>query len=352
MEKIILVFILPLLLLGGIAGDQVNKAKEPVADTQADKDLMNKAHLFFQVLPLEALNPENVASLEKIKLGKVLYFDKRLSLHETQSCNTCHNLATYGVDNLPTSPGDNGLLGTRNSPTVLNAAFKGLQFWDGRNKDVEEQAGGPILNPVEMAITDEQLLIDRLQHVDFYQKLFKDAYPNEENPFTYKNIRNSIAAFERTLITPSAFDSFLGGDMAAMTEQEKSGLNTFIDQGCIACHTGNVLGGNMYQKFGLFGNYADLTGSKRIDYGKFDVTKNEADKFMFYVPALRNVEKTFPYFHDGSVADLSDAIRIMGKAELNKDLSADQIADILVFMKSLTGKVPAGAADTPVELLN
>lgn len=348
----LLLMLLPALFFLGCAGGQDKKEKTDKSTeiSQADKDLLVKAQAFFKVMPPEAPNPENVITDAKVKLGKILYYDNRLSMNNTQSCNTCHNIATYGVDNLPTSPGDNGIPGTRNSPTVFNAAFKGAQFWDGRNKDVEEQAGGPILNPAEMAIPSEHFLIERLKGVEMYQQLFADAFPEEEDNLTYKNVQNAIGAFERTLLTPSAFDDYLANDHTALNAQEKRGLSTFIDQGCIVCHTGSMLGGTMLQKFALFGNYWDLTGSEAIDYGKFTETKVEADKFMFYVPLLRNVEKTAPYFHDGSVADLGETVKIMAKTELNRDLNEEQIADIVAFLNTLTGEISAEAATVPVEL--
>jgi len=352
MKKITLLLMLPAFVFFSCMGNQEKKeTKEKTTEvSQADKDLLAKAQMFFKVLPTEAPNPENALTDAKIKLGKILYYDNRLSKDETQSCNTCHNIATYGVDNLATSPGDNGIPGTRNSPTVFNAALKGAQFWDGRNKDVEEQAGGPILNPAEMAIPNEQFLIDRLKKVEMYQNLFAETYADEEDPFTYKNIRHAIAAFERTLLTPSKFDNYLSNDVNALNDQEKKGLKTFMDQSCIACHTGSLLGGSMLQKFALFGDYWELTGSSNVDYGKFEETKVESDKFMFYVPILRNIEKTAPYFHDGSVTDLRMAIKIMGKTELNKDLTAEQVEDIFVFMTALTGQTPAEAAVIPTEL--
>ena len=255
MKKLKFIFILPLAFLIACSGGNSKKEKtdkKEVKVSQADKDLLQKAQMFFKVLPSEAPNPENEITDAKVKLGKVLYYDNRLSKDQTQSCNTCHNIATYGVDELPVSPGDDGTLGTRNSPTVFNAALKGAQFWDGRNKDVEEQAGGPILNPVEMAIPSEQFLIDRLKGVDFYKALFANAYPGEADPITYKNIRYAIAAFERTLLTPAKFDDYLKGDVNVLNEQEKNGMKAFMDQGCIACHTGSLLGGTMLQKFPLF----------------------------------------------------------------------------------------------------
>lgn len=350
MKKLFLL-LLPFIMFacGGQQQTKENTENTKVV-SQADKDLLQKAQTFFKMLPADALNPENELTDSKVKLGKILYYDNRLSKEQTQSCNTCHNIATYGVDNLPTSPGDNKIPGTRNSPTVLNAALKGAQFWDGRNKDVEEQAGGPILNPAEMAIPNEQFLIDRLKEVDTYQKLFAKAFPNEKDPFTYKNIRFAIAAFERTLLTPSAFDKFLAGNVDALNETQKNGMKTFIDQGCIACHSGAMIGGSMLQKFPLFGEYGDYLDATKIDYGKFTETKVETDKFMFYVPSLRNVEKTAPYLHNGEISDLGATIKIMAKSELNKELSDEQVSDMIAFMNSLTGVIPAGADVLPDEL--
>ena len=280
----------------------------------------------------------------------MLYFDKRLSKDGNISCNSCHNLAAGGVDNLPTSPGDDGTLGDRNSPTVLNAAYHSTQFWDGRMKDVEEQAGGPILNPVEMAIPSEEFLIDRLSKVDTYKKLFAEAYPESNSPITYWNIQKAIAAFERTLVTPSRFDDYLNGESQALTIAEKEGLRSFMDAGCISCHNGKMLGGDSFQKFGQFKDYWHYTGSTHIDEGRFAVTNNESDKFMFKVPSLRNVQVTGPYFHDGSVADLSEAIDIMAEINLNKKLSKEKIEKIKVFLRSLTGNLPEATAKAPKEL--
>ncbi len=317
---------------------------------QTENELLTKANTFFKVLPKVAENPENVITDEKVKLGKILYYDTRLSKEGTQSCNTCHNLATYGVDNLPTSPGDNGGDGTRNSPTVLNAALQFVQFWDGREPDVEAQAGGPVLNPVEMAMPDEKFVMDRLLKAEMYPQLFKAAFPDEENPVTYDNLKKAIGAFERTLITPSKFDEFLAGNETALNEQEQKGLQTFIEVGCTTCHVGENLGGTMYQKFGLFGSYAEHLKTEAIDNGKFDVTQKEGDRFFFKVPILRNVEKTAPYFHDGSVASLEEATKVMAKLQLNKDLTDEQVKDLVVFMNALTGEVPADVQTVPAEL--
>ena len=296
--------------------------------------------MFFGKLPTVAENAKNPITKEKITLGKKLYFDNRLSKDNTQSCNTCHNLETYGVDNEPLSKGNNGELGGRNSPTTLNAALHITQFWDGREPDVEAQAGGPVLNPVEMAMPSEEFVVNRLSKIDEYVELFKIAFPDEEKSITYENMKKAIGAFERKLITPSKFDDYLAGNNDAINEEEKKGLETFINSGCTTCHSGSLLGGSMYQKFGLTVNYWEYTNSKNIDNGRFDVTKNEADKYIFKVPSLRNITKTFPYFHDGSVNDLSEAVSIMGKTELNKDLTDKEIESIVAFLQTLTGVLP------------
>lgn len=320
-----------------------SKEKEEVATEEAIdlNALSESAGIFFGTLPVEAVSEKNALTDEKILLGQTLYFDKRLSKDGTQSCNTCHNLATYGVDNQPTSMGDDGTsFGTRNSPTVLNAALHFKQFWDGRAEDVEEQAGMPITNPVEMAIPNEEFLIERLNGIEGYAPLFADAFPDDEVPLTYDNLELAIGAFERKLITPSRFDKFQTGDMQALSGKEQKGLDTFIEVGCIQCHMGNAFGGGIYQKVGLYGNYSDFKTPKVVDEGRFEVTGNENDKNSFKVPSLRNIDKTGPYFHDGQVDDLAEVIRIMGKIQLNKDLTDKQVSDMMSFLEALTGEVP------------
>lgn len=294
----------------------------------------------FEALPKNASNSENKKTAQKVALGHRLYYDTQLSLTGNNSCNSCHNLATYGVDNKPTSTGDNGGNGDRNSPTVLNAALHASQFWDGRAKDVEEQAGMPILNPVEMAIPSEDFLITRLKGIPSYVEEFKVAYPNDEESLTYKNLQKAIGLFERELLTPSRFDQFLAGNDSALTLQEKKGFISFNLNGCVSCHSGAVLGGQQLQKFGLFEDYVKLTGSEHVDYGKFQSSGEEKDKFIFKVPSLRNIEKTAPYFHDGSVGELEDAVQVMAKTQLGKTLSQSEVENITAFLKSLTGTVP------------
>ena len=324
-------------------------AQQKSAEVTNEQELIKKANALFGVLPAEAPNPDNTITAEKVALGKVLFYDARLSEKGNVSCNSCHNLAAYGVDNEPTSDGDDGIKGDRNSPTVLNAALGFVQFWDGRAEDVEEQAGGPIVNPVEMGIHDKAVLEERLAAIGGYRELFSAAFPGDPQPVTFEHVQQAIAAFERTLITPAPFDDYLSGKPEALTDQEKKGLELFISNGCTSCHTGVLLGGSMYQKFGLFAPYHTLTGSEKDDPGRAAVTNNEADKHQFKVPTMRNVAETYPYFHDGSVEDLEEAIRIMAKLQLDKDLPEDQVEDIAAFLKSLTGSVP-DEAKTPPEM--
>lgn len=327
----------------------LEKARQKASGAAAaEKDeVLTKAQVYFGALPELASNDANPITPEKVALGQTLYYDKRLSKDGNISCNSCHNLESHGVDNLPTSPGDLGKNGDRNSPTVLNAAFHTSQFWDGRAKDVEEQAGMPIMNPVEMNIPSKEFLVERLKGIAIYGELFKAAYPKSEDPITYDNLQNAIGAFERTLVTPGRIDDYLKGDVSAITQQEKKGLVAFIETGCITCHMGPQFGGQLNQKFGLFGNYWEFTGSDKIDDGLATQTGKDGDKYIFKTPGLRNVTKTQPYFHDGSIADLSEAVKIMAKLQLNKELTEEQVNDITAFLKTLEGEVPENARKIP-----
>lgn len=301
-------------------------------------ELMKKAlGIFKSISTIEyASIPQN-----KIDLGKKLFFDNTLSKNGTISCNSCHNLASFGVDNKSFSLGDTKELGGRNSPSVIYASLHAMQFWDGRAKDVEEQAGGPLLNPVEHSLPNKEFLEQKLRAITEYQTLFKTVYPNDKEPITFANITNAIGAFERQLNPTNKFDDYLDGNENAINEQEKKGLTAFVDNGCTTCHSGVAIGGQLMQKFGLYGDYAKLTNSKKIDKGLFDRTQKEGDQFIFKVPSLRNVEKTYPYFHDGSVASLKETIKIMGKLQVNKDLSDNDIENIEAYLKTLTADVEA-----------
>lgn len=341
--------------------ENVNASKVKMSDE--DKALFDLAANYFEPIPDIVPNVDNPVMAAKTELGRMLYFDTRLSLSNSISCNSCHNLSTYGVDNNPVSVGFAGQLGVRNSPTVLNAALHFSQFWDGRAKDVEEQATGPVMNPVEMAMPHEDVATERIASIPEYVDMFKSAFPGEEPAVTLNNIGNAIGAFERLLLTPGPFNSFLKGDGAALNEKEKKGLDLFIRTGCIICHTGPALGARNFQKFGhQVEPYWDYTGSKKPDEGLFEVTGKEADKFKFKVPSLLNIVRTYPYFHDGSVWDLREANRIIAKTQLKRDLSDEELDLITSWMQSLTGKIsedvlqlpilPASTKDTPKPVMS
>jgi cytochrome c peroxidase len=296
------------------------------------------AAIFKPAVPEVVKADANPITPEKIALGRMLYYENRISLSQSISCNTCHALDKYGIDprtQNATSEGHNGQFGGRNSPTVYNAAGHIAQFWDGRAADVEAQAQGPVLNPVEMAMPDPEYVIKVLKSIPGYVDAFKAAFPGEADPVTYDNFGKAVGAFERKLTTPGKWDQFLGGDTAALSDAEKSGLATFVSAGCITCHMGTYLGGQMYQKTGLIQPWPN-----QKDQGRFDVTKNDADKMMFKVPSLRNIARTAPYFHDGSVADLGEAVRLMATHQLGKDLSDADVDSIVTFLNALTGQIP------------
>lgn len=316
------------------------EAAAPETTADPEEVLWEAATLRFEPLPPPMPEPADEVAMARIELGRKLYTDTRLSKDGNISCDSCHGLRSFGVDNLPKSPGDTGELGGRNSPTVLNAALNISQFWDGRAADVEEQAGMPILNPVEMAIPSEEFLIERLSKVEEYGPLFAAAFPEADEPLTYENLTRAIGAFERTLLTPSRFDDYLTGERDALVGDEKEGLDLFIQIGCTTCHNGVNVGATSFQKFGLTGDYWELTGSAHIDEGRKEVTGAEEDLYVFRVPTLRNVEKTGPYFHDGSVTELDEAVRIMGKLQLARDLTEDEVSRLVAFLESLTGELP------------
>ncbi len=321
-----------------------------------DAKLLEQARQYFKPLPKVAESKENPVTPEKVQLGKMLYYEPRLSKSGWISCNSCHNIATYGVDNLPTSIGHRWALGPRNAPTTLNAALHVAQFWDGRAKDVEEQAKGPILNPIEMAMDSPEEVVKRLKSIPEYVELFKKAFPNEKDPLNYENVAKAIAAFERTLMTPSRFDKFLKGDLNALTRKEKEGLKVFMEVGCASCHNGPAVGGNSFAKFGVVEAYWEATRdfvtldkpTMPMDVGKFAVTHKKEDLYVFKVPSLRNISRTYPYFHDGSVWNLEDAVQVMAKVQLGKELSQDQVDKIVAFLKALDGEIPKEALELPV----
>jgi cytochrome c peroxidase len=303
------------------------------AQAEGNADLQARAQALFGTPPAVAESPSNPITDAKVRLGRTLYYDPRLSASNTISCNSCHQLDRYGVDNEATSPGHAGTRGERNSPTVYNAAFHFAQFWDGRAATVEEQAKGPILNPVEMGMAADTDVVAKLRAIPGYAPLFTAAFPGVAEPITYDNIALAIGAFERRLTTPAPFDRYLAGDTNALTAQQQQGLAKFIDTGCIICHTGPLLGGAMYQKLGLVKPY------QTADIGRAKATGNPADTGLFKVPSLRNVEQTHPYFHDGGVTSLPQAVATMAEYQLGKTLSSEDVTLIVAFLQSLTGTV-------------
>lgn len=325
-------------------------AMSSAAFADADSDLLAQAQGIFKPLPtFDEMQKVKKVTDAQIKLGQALFYDPRLSADQVQACNTCHNLATYGVDNQSFSKGVTGGFGGRNAPSVLNSSLFIAQFWDGRAKDVEEQAGGPMLNPAEMAMPNEAAVEKVLRSIPGYQPMFDAAFGKSANNVNFKNATAAIGAFERTLLTPTRFDQYLRGDVNALNKEEKAGLKAFIDVGCVACHTGVGMGGDQYQKFGLVdGPYWKFTGSKKPDEGRFEVTKSDADMNVFRVPGLRNVARTYPYFHDGSVWSLEKAVEIMGQAQLGQKMKAKDVKSIVTFLNALTGEVSAQARTMPI----
>lgn len=280
------------------------------------------------------ISPPKAVDLGKVELGKKLYFDPRLSKSGFISCNSCHNLSRGGSDNIPTSIGDKWQKGPINSPTVLNSSLNLAQFWDGRAADLKAQAGGPIANPGEMAFS-HTLAIDMLASIPAYVREFKMVFGKDK--IDIDQVTSAIAEFEKTLVTPnSRFDQWMLGKSDAMTKDELAGYKLFNESGCVACHNGPNLGGNSFQKMGVVEAYK---GNAGVD-GRAAVTGKDADRFNFKVPTLRNVEMTYPYFHDGAANTLTEAVDTMGRLQLGKKFTKAENAQIVAFLKTLTGDQP------------
>ena len=286
--------------------------------------------------PIQPIPAVKVTNPALVELGKKLYFDPRLSKSGFISCNSCHNLSMGGTDNIRTSIGDKWQQGPINAPTVLNSSLNVAQFWDGRAADLKAQAGGPIANPGEMAFT-HTLALGVLESIPAYQREFKQVFGKDK--ITINEVTLAIAEFEKTLVTPnSRFDQWLLGKKDALTADELAGYKLFKDSGCTACHNGPAVGGNSFQKMGIVEPYKGNT--KGVE-GRAGVTGKDADRFNFKVPTLRNVEMTYPYFHDGAANTLTEAVDVMGRLQLGKKFSKDENAKIVSFLKTLTGDQPA-----------
>ena len=315
----------------------------------SDNDLLMQAQALFKPLPKDMGTPENPVREDRVVLGRQLFFDPRLSLDGTVSCARCHLPALYGTDALKLPRGAEDRLNPRNAPTVLNAALQFVQHWRGDRKSVEDQATQAIVGHVSFGNPDYESAMAKLDAVG-YRPLFAKVFPGEKQPLTPDNWGRAIGAYERTLVTPAPFDAYLLGQPDAMSAEQKQGLRKFIGFGCAGCHGGMLVGGAMYQKFGLVKSYWTATNSKQVDKGRFDVTHDEADLYVFKVPSLRNVAMTPPYFHDGSVEALPEAVRIMADLQLARKLEDDDVRQLVAFLNSLTGKLPEAYAAVPVLL--
>jgi len=319
------------LALGGAAA-----AANPAA---ADETLTQARGLFKPIPATAPALPGNPATPAKIELGKALFFDPRLSESHAISCNSCHSIGMGGVDMLETSIGHRWQRGGRNAPTVLNSVFNTAQFWDGRAKDLEEQAGGPMGNPIEMA-SNAKHVIEQITKIPGYKPLFEAAFPGESDPIVIGNVTKAIAVFETTLITPnSPFDKYLSGDETALDANQKAGLAMFMEKGCSTCHNGVNVGGGMYAPFGV----VEKPGADFLppaDKGRFEVTKSVDDQYVYKVPTLRNIVLTPPYFHTGKAWDLKQAVAVMGSAQLGAKLADDEVSKIVAFLGGLTGEQP------------
>ncbi|MCC6774940.1 MAG: c-type cytochrome [Gemmatimonadaceae bacterium] len=289
----------------------------------------------FAPLPVVVELPGQPATEAQVSLGRALFHEPLLSDGHDVSCNSCHALNAWGTDGRRVSLGHDGRAGTRNAPTEYNAAGHLAQFWDGRARDVEAQANGPILNPIEVGMPDSAAVLAHLRASPMYVAAFRAAFPAERDPISYDNAGRAIGAFERGLVTPAPWDRFLAGDSTAFTTEQRRGLRSFLNAGCQSCHAGINVGGDRFMKAGLINAWPC-----QADSGRYHVTNNPNDRFLFKVPSLRNIANTGPYFHDGSVADLSEAVRMMAHHQLGKDLTPEQVRAIVAYLGSLTGTLP------------
>jgi cytochrome c peroxidase len=310
--------------------------------------VLSQAKSLFGSLPRVIESRDNPITPEKVELGKMLFYDTRISVDGTVSCFKCHWINLYATDGLRKSIGNNYKLNPRNAPTVFNAAGQISEHWIGNRTSVEDQAKQALIGPPSYGLASYEDAMKKLKAIKGYSLLFQKTFPGENDPVSADNFGKAVGAFERTLVTPSRFDDFVRGNAKALTQKEQNGLKTFMETGCSGCHNSPYVGGQMFQKFGLTQPYWNLTHSPEPDSGRYTVTKNVADIYVFKVPPLRNVAMTAPYFHDGSVDHLLDAVKIMAQLQLGKTLTDAQAEDIVTFLNSLTGQIPYEALKVPV----
>jgi cytochrome c peroxidase len=327
----------------GEAGTELEAPTEAPKKTISPAALFDRARPLLGATPLQADNPANPLTTAKIDLGRILYYDPRLSKGQTFSCSTCHDLAAYGIDTRQrdggrarTSEGHRKQFGERNTPTVYHAAFALAQFWDGRAADVEQQAQMPITNPVEMAMADPASVLAVLRSIPGYEALFKAAFPDDAEPVTFENLGKAIGAFERKLVTLAPFDRFMKGEPAALDDDQLRGLDLFLEVGCTQCHTGPSIGGTQFQKLGSVKPWPDL-----VDSGREKHTGSPADRYFFKVPTLRNVTETGPWLHDGSITTIEKMVQLMAEHQTSRGKLTDEETRLLVaFLGSLKGEIP------------
>jgi cytochrome c peroxidase len=328
-ERTVLAAALPLLAgVLSLTGCNVSLDVKPDAD-------IAPGHLFM-FAPITPLPTPTGVQAERVDLGRRLFYDTNLSENNTVSCNSCHLLDRYGMDHQPTSMGHDHRLGFRNSPTVYNSVLEFAQFWDGHAKDLPTQAVGPMMNPVEMGMSGPAQVVAHVRSNPAYVHDLHEAFPGASDPVSMDTITQSIAAFENGLLTPSRWDRYLQGDTTALTAEEKQGLRVFLRTGCAACHAGRDMGGNSYELLGA----ANEWRGNQDDRGRVQATLESRDAMFFKVPTLRNVDQTAPYFHDGHVATLEEAVRLMGRQQTDTELSGPDVHSIVTFLHALTGAIP------------
>src|SRR5262245_26391006 len=322
------------------AGFQTPWAEDDVA-------LLKQVQSLFKPLPQTLAAPDLPTTPARIALGRMLFFDPRWTVEGNVSCATCHQPALYGTDALPTSIGVQHLKHPRNAPTVLNAGLNFIQHWWGDRKSLEDQAEQALVGRFSSGLSDHAAVTARIEALEGYAPLFSQAFPGEARPITSANIGKAIGAYERTLLTPAPFDAYLRGDTSVLSSMARAGLRRFITRGCASCHNGPGVGGQMFQKFGIVEEYWKATGSTEVDQGRFGFTKDPVDLYVFKVPSLRNVAMTPPYFHDGSVATLGEAVKVMGRVQLGVTLEDAEIGEIVTFLGTLTGALPENFVAAP-----
>jgi cytochrome c peroxidase len=300
------------------------------------QNVLAEAKKYFQPLP-----PIPTDNAERAALGRRLFHENRVSQDGNVSCGHCHHSELGATDGMPKAIGVFGKANPRNAASIFNTALQFKQHWRGDRETLEEQAEKSLSGPATFGNPDFAAVAAKLMAIPAYPPAFAKAFPGEADPVTSKNWGLAVAAFERTLLTPGRFDAFLAGDAKALTKPEVAGLSKFMEIGCANCHNGPLLGGTSFQKFGVKSDYWKETGVETPDKGRADVTKNDADLYVFKVQQLRNIAKTAPYFHDGSVPDLSKAVKIMARVQLGRELTETEVTDIVAFLGALTGPVPA-----------